>query len=111
MLWAGKVAGEVRKDSLTPTVVSFDSSLNALGIYGNALSFSGDSRGALFLRSTLATLEKKLILPGGCRIIGGIPLDPGGDFCQPDQGVLEEIERRVWNPCPGNTLLKYWVSR
>ena len=48
VLRAGKVAGEVRKDSFTPTVVSFESSRNTLAIYGNALSFSGDSRERCF---------------------------------------------------------------
>lgn len=50
MLKAGKVAGEVRKDSFTPTVVSFNSSRNALGIYGSALSSSGDSKLRCFFK-------------------------------------------------------------
>lgn len=60
---------------------------------------------AVLLRSTLATLgKKKLILPGGSRVIRGIPVDPEGEFCQTDQVVMEEMKRRMWNPCPLETL-------
>lgn len=44
LLEAGKVAGEVRKDSLTHKVVSCNFSVNALGVLDSALSLSGDVR-------------------------------------------------------------------